>query len=414
METLLNVWEHGTVAEAVLVSRKYARRKLLFKDPLASEHHGMDIIGACAGRCPRIDVQARLCALLKLVPADTPLRNVLYVSIVRTVAASRWCAVYEQLHRMASRRVCDAIESCCHESPTHVTLCSAMDVIDSTFDLELMSMGALRLLAQRVLLRHPDRRTILAMHVLFGQTMLYSRSAMSTFITNTIAHAPHLLEVHDLCALRQQGLYPRYAHVSMDARAASTWLRQLVNGDAVSEEEAAAGMSSKDALLSRFYTVSRLRKVTSKRAILLAVLDGCNLIQFSIRKQGVYNPLGRLLLHCIAYMITEEHADMVGYEEYGRFHAATATLMDVTQGNLIALMKRLSTCVSSTTVKNTSSRMGAIRALVRRGLPASHISVHVANHHKLKTTNLPAWRILLRRCLVEFPLSRDGGGVFLT
>jgi hypothetical protein len=195
----------------------------------------------------------------------------------------------------------------------------------------------------------------------------------------------------------------QYPRLDLSPAQGSSWLRELVLHDflAVDEEEMGKGVTASLALRLRWYRFICVKRFQTKHAVLFAVVDGTNLLEFAVRRAAACSKIARTLLYCIAYMVLVEHPKLLTPQELSAFLTLTRRfgLKGVYETGMDALQRRLSQAFSS-------HDLLGVENVVSSGFPAGQV-VQSLYSHALRDSNVVVWRSQLKHCLGKYGVDVD-------
>jgi hypothetical protein len=348
------------------------------------------------------DAPAKLKAVLDMVPACLFLHEIATVQTVRLVVASKWPVLFVDMRTRALQDVrrsfmgCIAAYKKTSGSPPTSLFAYTREFLLRIFDMEVMCMQDMLAVGLDVLAEHLSDAAVMCIGGLFGHPYLFPESALDVAIIKIIERSDNCTALTG--ALQRvkasvRGAEFCYARLDLSAAKGSCWLRELVLGMPLDAEETAAAAERNVALVSRWTRFVFVKRLATKRAVLLAEVDGENLVQFAIRRAAVCCSMGRVLVDFIMYMIMVEHPGMLDGRPYCELMLSTHALglQDVYFTALQGLIRR-------TQAAFTSGKLGLLKVIVECGMPADQI-VPILSQHPIRDKDTRTWRKHLHHCL---------------
>lgn len=401
-----------------------------------------DLLMMVLEKAPRADVQQRLESLLTLcleaprasfgVGCGIPVWcHLLPQKFVTAVLSEDCCLLSMKLGDLALNDITVLMQHCVRSVQSNPRaeyrkdLKTAHSVINVLFSSGLIhtynclfrvSMSVLRGIVAAVEERRATDADICAcitvMHDLFTMpSVLHPKSALAVSLSAMLVKYPKAIGLLARLDQAKAAKLLKYKHVDMSGELGSKWLRGLIASPLLlDEEERAHGFTAEQALLSRLTCFLRLSKATTKRNIVTAMVDGCNLLQFAIAHWC--HVLGRLLLDSIVYFVTEEDPGTLQPLVYRQCFETIRDKRGVFNTNtyiasmqsLYARMRRVFEKASTTSVTET---MAALHTIVASGFPSECVTLCVCTGKGGFETDMKKWRTLLKECLSAFPVQLD-------
>lgn len=358
------------------------------------------------------DGQERLIAFLKLLPSSISLASVITCHTVQSVCKNKWLLLYTCLQEIMLAEIGSIVRKTIHRGGDHNFMSlvdTAREAIFKVFNLDLSSITEVLERCVKEASKSCTAHAIRTVCLLFSQPYLFEGSYFETLMKRTISNCSPSKHKHlalmDALRMEDDRHILHYANVSMSPQEGSFWLRELVllGNNALSEEEKSRHMDAENALISRWFKFTRLKKTRTKRAVILEVVDGTNLIDFAF---CMVSPLARTLLDFLAYMVFVETPDVVDANMCSYFikTAEEKNFYCLHDSGVRMLSLRLS--ASLETCSSVDSFACAAELSVQRGLPPISVLPLVVST-SLRSSNVVLWRKVLRHCLKTYTCCHD-------
>lgn len=434
VNVLINAWTRFTCEKATEIMRvcmESAAKKTpypVFRNPLASDGFDYpDLLMECIEHAPRKDMEKRLLSLLSFIPPTTPLVHAVSGDFVDAAVSSEYRKVYCKLNVLAARDIMATVAGCLKmpfpvSRSKHAAWAARVDtarnVINSMFDLGVMdtyttcsvSVTFLQNIVQSVLdrkAREDDIHSCInVFYNLFGSSVLHAKSRFALNLQAGLSKFPKAIAFMKKCDADKRGNLLAYKHVDMSGAAGSKWLRALVLGDERDAEEMQLGYTLQQALVSRLAHFSRLNKVSTKRNIVKAVVDGCTLFEFAIAQRDTQS-MGHILLDALVYVVTEEHPDLLDDASYRRGFECLRQqgFYNNYMCGIRSLSRRVRTIIGKARSSPLETTMESLQSVVCAGFPGPSITLYLCKETcELRNADVSVWRVLLKRCLKDFPV----------